>query len=108
MPNSAPPLNELLAAHLNSLQFRSAAPQSLSAHNQRPGFLALPPACDLAFFCSTASGHITGPFNPHTPAAVSSNWIPSELLAASIPHSYENLSYANLDPRRDFGKNPIR
>jgi hypothetical protein len=30
------------------------------------------------------------------------------VLAASTPHSFENLRHANLDPRRDFGKNPIR
>jgi len=53
MSNSALPLNKLLAAHSNSLQLRLAAPRSLSAHDQRPGFLALPPVCGLAFFCRT-------------------------------------------------------
>ena len=46
----------------------SARTAILVCPRPRLGFLALSLACDLAFFCRTASGHITGPFNPHRPA----------------------------------------
>ncbi len=58
---------------LNPTAARLAAPRSLSAHDQRPDFLALPLACDLTFLRGTASGHLTGTFNPHKLPAVSSN-----------------------------------